>query len=122
MGKDEVGPFFRWQELKRGQRHGDALVTDGHSGGQYNATVGHNVPITGIVRKGGTFHRAIVFETETGTLVAPDSKIHLEFLDVAALPFRKPAAFPGRVGEGGEDAFRCGGITALDDESVVDNG
>src|SRR5260370_17136152 len=31
MRKDEVRPFFGWQEFKRGQRRRDALVTERHS-------------------------------------------------------------------------------------------
>src|SRR5262249_45004967 len=108
--------------LNRGQRRREALITESHSIGNYNAAVRHDVLITGIVCKRGALKRGTFLETITRAFVASYSKVHLKFLDFHAFIFSKPAAFLGRVSESGEHAFRRGGITTLDNECAVSNG
>jgi len=55
-------------------------------------------------------------------LFSANSKVQLVKLDIVALTFNKPAALPGWVGEGGENALRRRGITAFDNERIVDYG
>src|ERR1017187_175689 len=122
QGEDEVGPFLRRQELECGQRRRDAPVADGHSRGEYNAAVRHNVQITGVVRARDPLQRGAFLEAKTGTFFASHSKVRLIVLDVVAAAFHKPAAFLDWVGESSKYAFRCGGIAAFDDERAVDYG
>ena len=100
MCEDEVGAFFRPQELKRDQRSRDAFVTQAHRRGKNNATVEHNVLITGVASTHHPLGWGVV--SKRGTFFAAHSKVQLVVLDLIAATFNKPAAFLGWVGKSGE--------------------
>src|SRR6476646_11210116 len=122
MREDQFGALFRSQEFKRGQRRRDALVTERHRRGDYNAAVRHYVLIAALVRKQRAWKYGAGLEAIPCPLTASGSQIHLELLDVVAFAFRKPGAFFCRVGESREDSLRRGRIAAFDDECVVNCG
>src|SRR2546426_11108249 len=101
MCEDEVGPRFRRQELNRPQRSRDALLTQSHRRGKYNAAVGHNVLIAGVVGARDPLERGTVFEAKTGAFFTSNSKVQLIVVDFVVVAFSKPAAFLGWVGESG---------------------
>ena len=98
------------------------LLPQAHRLGKYEAAVGHDVLIEGVVGADDS-HDGVAFgEAHRGVFLTSDAEVHVEVLDLVMIAFDKPVKFLGGVGEGGEYALRWGGIVTFDDECAVDYG
>jgi hypothetical protein len=119
MGEAELGPGGNGQKLECDQGGRNTVVAQGHGGGRDDALVGDDVLKCAGVCESDTGKGCTGAETIEGTFLAARTEVHLVLFDGGGVPFGKPAALLGWVGEGFEEALGRVRVAMFDDKGGV---